>query len=368
MQKQVTHHTMNTYTKAIGIMRTILQVFLFLWSTYVWGQTTPISDTEARAKYDQCWKLYETGEILKCYNCSVELRKMMGRPTGKVNNLIAASGPALLPHVKNLAEIENYNNNATDKDLKITYKTIKTMHNYIIEMIGLLQPEDTLPKHKVIREKEEIMQYYSKLYDSIKNQKPEELVRFLNACAEKFKRLFHYNDNSYANYIFRLDNGRLIIDMNGKDERSDKPKYRGTALGRMEIDLKNVWIEEVPVNYITSFSDAFSPFAYRDDSYMAKNNTGKDKSGPVIKSTTHQESDAIVYDHLLTKSVFHFDKNLNFPQLRFDGEVPRPAKEPLYIFQMFDQRSRAFLEGAYRTRIREAFEMLIEHFGGGSPK
>jgi hypothetical protein len=292
----------------------------------------------------------------------------MGRPTLKVNTLIAATGTGLLPYVTSLSELEEYNKKATEDNLKITYKTTRTMQRYVDELISFLKPEDTLAKHQLIRDQQKVMQNFSEIYYSIKNQKPEELVRFLNDCAEKFKKHYGFWGKTDAHYFLRLEKGQLIIDMNGKDDQSTKAKFRTASLGQMIIDLKAVWIEEQPVSNIKNAVDYSSPFSYRSDSYVVNGIKDKDNSGPVIKSATHTEMNTLVYDHLLTKSAYHYDRVPNFPQLRFDGEVPRPAKEPLYIYQMFDQSSRAFIEGAYRTRIREAFELLIEHFGGGSPK
>lgn len=93
-----------------------------------------------------------------------------------------------------------------------------------------------------------------------------------------------------------------------------------------------------------------------------------DPAGPVIVSLTDFNLGNSVYPHMVTKSAWHYNKDMDYPYEKLGQEPFKPIPVPLYLFHFFDQGSPEFREENYRNRIVDAFEFLLEHHGGGVPK
>lgn len=154
------------YLSALYRISTV--VLSFFIPIAVWCQTAPIPDQEARSKYDQCWKYFEADKIKDCYVCCLELRQKMGRPTLKVNTLLAESGGMLVYNSLD-AKADRFEGNP-DNVIKLNYKNLSVMNGYLEELTALLGSGDTLVKHKVLKEFQGVVRRTLDEYESEKDR------------------------------------------------------------------------------------------------------------------------------------------------------------------------------------------------------
>lgn len=142
------------------------------------------------------------------------------------------------------------------------------------------------------------------------------------------------------------------------------------------IDLSKVWIVNTQYNYYGAFKYLFYwEFGMTGMLQVYKNhgtNPSKDESAPLLISSKTYIDGKAKYDNILWFSKWHYDKNLEYPDDKFEKDIKfygfAKLSSGFYLYEFFDQTlSEEFRDGNYRKRILDAFEFLIDYYGRGIP-
>jgi hypothetical protein len=326
-----------------------------------------ISDEEAKQAYQDAEEQYEAANYYKCYQMCNDLIVKMGKPNPRILYLD-------LKAIYNNLESKN---DKSEYSLKKNFRNYERFSGYCDDFFAAVD-KSTYPadKYAEIVEIQKYLKEGVKQYAYEKDRKPEDAIAFLNQCAQKFA---HKNHNTrYINYhtgdchfSFSLDSAYLIINVLA-NLTGDAPRYHWVARERIRIDLSKVWIETGAFQYYIIYKDfLYNEFGYMTSILEKYGSALTDKEAPIIVSTKTYADNKAKYDNINWYWNWNYDRKMEFPQEKFESEINRLGYRKIgsgfYIYNLFETGSEEFRDGNYRKRIKDAFEFLIEYFGGGTP-
>ena len=337
-----------------------------------------ISDDEARRLYEEAEQQYEAGNFYECYLLCKSLKEKMGKSNPKIQYL------QIRAIYNNLEKM----NDKSERTVRKSYKNYSIMSRYAEEFFGMVDKK-TYPPEKY-REIEEIARYFKegmKKYEAEKDRTPADAIAFLNECGRKFK---HRSDTQYESAFgsggctvnFSLDGNTLHIEVMATLASSNGRKYNQAGRERIRIDLSKVWIDDDSYKFSYHSGGAgYHKFFYNEfgntimyDVYQKRADEKfyeKDMDAVFIVGPTVYVDGKAKYDHINWYWDYNYDKNMEFPLEKFESSIKKSGYTKrsvgFYIYLFFDQKSDEFKDGKYRKRIHDAFEFLMEYFGGGVP-
>lgn len=337
-----------------------------------------ISDEQARERFQKAEEFYEKGNNYECYTMCTDLINQLGKANPKILYLT-------LKAVYNNLEKKNDN---SKRRFKKSYKNFSKLNGYADEFFSLID-KNTYPaeKHRDMMEVHEYIQAGLKTYAYQINRKPEDAIRFLNECASKFAMKSdpnnHVTPGGQCEVSFSLNGSQLIINAFGTYEHYRDRRSNQVGRERIIIDLSKVWLETMKTKYHTAkfwyqyfFLLEFGNLTiheigerhHREDNYFWKT----DNAGPVIVGPTIFINGKSKYDFMSWYWDYKYSKKMSYDLDEFEKRIQSDGMfktgTGLYIYNFFDQfYNDEFTAGKYRERILEAFEFLIDYFGGGTP-
>jgi hypothetical protein len=350
-------------------MKKFLSFFLLVvFANFAQAQ---ISDDEAKQVYQDAEEQYEAGNYYKCYQMCNDLIVKMGNPNPRL----------LYLDLKAIYNNLEKKNDKSEYTLKKNYKNYLRFSGYADDFFSLVD-KNTYPtdKYNEIVEIKKYLDAGMKEYEYEKNRKPEDAISFLNECSQKFYRTDH--DTKYVtdgkgdcHVNFSLDSSKLIINVTATIT-GDGAKYNEVGYERIIIDLSKVWIEVQPLDYYWKYDVFFylefgniSMFDVKEKYKLTYPRT--DDNAPMITSTKTYINNKAKIDNILWHFSHHYDKKMKIENEDFEKYVKSDGFSKLsagfYIYNLFDQSSDEFRDGNYKKRIKDAFEFLIDYYGGGTP-
>ncbi|RTQ47768.1 hypothetical protein EJV47_17765 [Hymenobacter gummosus] len=320
--------------------------FFFFFATLTSFAQAQISDEEAKQIYQDAEEQYEAGSFYNSYTICYQLKEKMEKWTPKTLYLL----------IKSI-----YNNLESSKDkseehIKKSYENYSIFSKYSNDFFQLID-KTTYPTEKY-NEILQIHQYFEqglKNYEYEKNRKPEDAINFLNECAAKFKRTkkdITSTDNWETSYS--LHDSTLQIDI-FIQSRNTAARFNNVQRERILIDLSKAWFED----------RGFEKVPYSNNQRM----------GLYIVSTKSFKNKYEVYDNIIWYDAKHYIRSLEYPLQEFEQQLngrggygSRYVQDGYRIYYTFDEFSNEFISDYYYKRIFDAFEFLINYYGGGTPQ
>ena len=350
----------------------ILLLFFFLHNL---PGFTQIADEEARRLYDQAEEAYEAGNFYDCYKRCIDLKNKMGKTNPRI----------LYLQIRAIYNNLEKKNDKSESILRKSYRNYNIMHGYAEEFFRMVDKK-TYPPEKY-SQIEEIARYFKdgmKEYEAEKDRTPADAIAFLNECAQKFKIRYDpgykKEDRGQFSVNFSLDSTILHIEVFANCDSEWRKGFDKAGRERIRIDLSKVWIDKTPKSYGAFINESYFGNFFNDHFIFKETKRdyygyGVDNAAPfIIGPTIYIEGKAVV-DPILWYWNYNYNKgnknNMPYPledfneRVKFNGFKKRDMG--FYIYNYFNQSSEEFKAGNYRKRIRDAFEFLMEYFGGGVP-
>lgn len=334
-----------------------------------------ISDEEARKLYEEAEQQYEAGNFYDCYQLCRDLKEKLGKSNPKIQYL----------QIKAIYNNLEKKNDKSKHTLRKSYKNYSIMSRYAEAFFAMVDKK-TYPAEKY-REIEEIARYFKegmKKYEAEKDRTPADALTFLNECARKFKIRSKAESpfgTGECTVNFSLDGSLLNIDVMATIDKKEN-KFNQVGRERIRVNLSNVWLDDESYKYsyhgggydyhkffYNEFGNStmYDVYKKRADEYFYD----KDNDAIFIIGPTIYVDGKAKYDHINWYWDYTYDKKMQYPLEKFESLIKSQGYTKrsigFYIYLFFDQKSDEFKDGNYRKRIRDAFEFLIEYYGGGEP-
>lgn len=346
-------------------------LFILVFATLTSFAQAQISDEEAKQAYKDAEEQYEAGNYYKCYQMCNELIVKIGKPNPRI----------LYLDLKAIYNNLEKKNDKSEYTLKRNYKNYKRFSGYADDFFSAVD-KSTYPTDKY-NEMLELQKYLNagmKEYEYEKDRKPTDAINFLNECSSKFSSPSKkVRDQGECDVKFSLDSTNLIIDVLAKRKDFDRPKSNEVGREKIVIDLSKAWIENKNLTYYEPHFN-FDVFFWSEFGNSALLNVkkrynfdypAKDENAPLIVGPKIYLNGDGKIDNITWFFQFHYDKKFEYPDEQFNRDMKFYGTQKLstgfYLYSFFNQLNDEFRDNNYRKRILDAFEFLIDFYGGGTP-
>lgn len=353
----------------------ILSTLALLW--IFTPLSAQITDQQAREQYQQAEALYEKGDNNQCYEVCQDLIDKLGEANPRILYLALKSAYNSLEKKNDKSELS----------FKKTYKNFSILNEDAEKFFSMID-KNTYPSEKY-REMVEIREYIQaglKTYAYQNERKPEDAINFLNDCARKFA--IKADASPVKDCIvcgscevsFSLNGSQLIINVFGTYEDKYDRGSNQAGRERIVIDLSKVWIKNFEYKYHNVltyqhfFTLEFGNIAIHEihENRNLSHFWKTDEAAPMIVGPTIYIDGKAKYDNIDWYYDFEYNKKLIYKIEDFEKHLNSHGMVKtgvgFYIYNFFNQDwNDEFKAGKYRERILEAFEFLIDYFGGGTP-
>ena len=100
-------------------------------------------------------------------------------------------------------------------------------------------------------------------------------------------------------------------------------------------------------------------------------NPETDEAAPMIVGPKTYVNGEGKIDNIIWFFQYHYDKKFEYTDEQFNRDMkvygPQKLSTGFYLYSFFNQLNDEFRDNNYRKRILDAFEILIDYYGGGTP-
>ena len=344
-----------------------------------------LSDDDARRIFADAERAYEAGNFYEAFRLCTELNRKAGKSTPRVLYL----------------QMRAAYNNLEKKDDKSSFRLHKSYRQYsrmngLADQFFALADKKTYPPDKY-SEIDSIARYFREgltRHAGEKDRTPADAIRFLNETAEILKitgkddnKFSEPKGDGYMEIKFSLEGSFLVIDMFGELKDFKEKSNSQAARKRLRINLSKVWISDTDsfkvylsgyyFGYSLRFLNEFGNYKhlnkeleffinYRGRDFLFNFLNAPLIKGPEIFIDGRSQTDAIQW-----YSDFINQKKPAYPPDQFEAKLKANGYNmhapPVFIYSFFDHQSKKYYDENYGQRIRDAFEFLMEYYGGGEP-